>query len=272
MSTSPGDLLRKYGLSAQKRWGQNFLHSQPVLQEITAAVGRPTRVVEIGAGLGALTTWLLELGVLVEAIERDRDLCHVLRTEFDEHPRLTLHEADAVQFDYGVFGGQPTVVGNLPYHLTGPLLFALLRHHDVTGPWIVMVQREVADRIRAQPGSRRYGGISVGLQRLRDVRLVRTVPRGAFVPAPRVDSAVIRLDPRPEPRGAVEDSAAFLDLVRRCFQQRRKKLLNALSPLQGREAARTWCETAGVNPGLRPEALSPEEFAALQRARELSGA
>ena len=268
MIAQPGELLRKYGLAARKQWGQNFLHSVHVLDGIVGAVGRPERIVEIGAGLGTLTARLLQTGAVVDAIERDRDLCEVLRAELGDHAGFRLHEADAVRFNYSVFPDNPCIVGNLPYHLTGPLLFALLEHHAATGPWIVMVQREVADRIRSPPGSRRYGGVSVGLQRVRDVSLVCEAPRGAFVPAPRVDSSVIRFDPRPVPRGEVGSEAGFLELVRRAFQQRRKTLLNALAPLAGRDAARRWCAAAGVDPGLRPEALAPEAFAALQRARE----
>jgi len=274
MIESPGQLLRKYELHARHSWGQNFLIAQSVHEAIVRASGAHAgmRVVEIGAGLGTLTDRLLATEAEVWAIERDRDLCAVLRAELGERPNFLLHEADAVRFDYAAAAeGQatpPAIVGNLPYQLTGPLLFVLLEHYAVTGPWVVMVQKEVADRLCSPPGSREYGGVTAVMSRVRAVSRVCAAPRGCFLPAPRVDSAVIRLEPRAQPRGEVADAAGFQQLVRAAFQQRRKVLSNALTSLAGREAALRWCEVAGVDPGVRPERLGPEEFAALQRARE----
>lgn len=274
MIDSPREVMRRHGLSARKSWGQNFLHAMEVHRAIAVASGAApgVRVVEIGAGLGTLTAHLLAAGAEVWAIERDRDLCEVLRKEFAGASGLTLHEADAVKFDYASAADEehprPPIVGNLPYHLTGPLLFALLRCDAVTGPWVVMVQKEVADRLCAPVGTKAYGGITIGLSRVRAIRKVVSVPPGAFMPPPRVDSAVIRLDPRPEPRGTVGDPDGFLHLVRTAFQMRRKTLHNALSPLGSKSAVAQWCEQAGVDPKLRPERLTPEDFAALQRARE----
>ncbi|MCA9707269.1 MAG: ribosomal RNA small subunit methyltransferase A [Myxococcales bacterium] len=275
MIESPSQVLRRHGLSARKTWGQHFLRDHAVHGAIVgAAAPRPEdRVVEIGAGLGTLTAHLLGTGAEVWAIERDRDLCEVLRAELGEQPRFRLHEADAVRFDYASAASdlgerRPIIVGNLPYHLTGPLMFRLLEAHAVTGPWVVMIQREVADRLRAAPGSRTYGGITAALSRVRDISGVMHVPPGAFLPPPRVDSAVIRLDPRPSPRGEVSDERGYLALVRVAFQRRRKTLLNALSALAPKEQVRAWCAAAEVDPRLRPECLGPEQFAALQRARE----
>jgi 16S rRNA (adenine1518-N6/adenine1519-N6)-dimethyltransferase len=275
---SPGELLRRHGLAPRKSWGQNFLHAREVLAEITiAADAQPGQtVVEIGAGLGTLTAHLLATGARVEAIERDRDLCAVLRAELGTDPNFVLHEADAVRFDYRalaqarVAAGEraPAIVGNLPYQLTGALLFALLDEHEHTGPWIVMIQREVADRLCSPPGTKRYGGVTAGLSRVRRIERVCSVSRGCFLPPPRVDSAVIRLDPLPEPRGVVEDPAAYLALIRACFQRRRKTLANALLGIATREQALRWIATAQLDPQIRPERLGPEEFAALARARE----
>jgi len=131
-----------------------------------------------------------------------------------------------------------------------------------------MVQKEVADRLCSPPGSREYGGVTAVMSRVRAVSRVCAVSRGCFLPPPRVDSAVIRLDPRAEPRGVVRDAIGFQQLVRSAFQQRRKVLSNALTSIAGREAALRWCVTAGVDPQIRPERLGPEEFTALQRARE----
>lgn len=275
MIESPASLLRRYGMSARKSWGQNFLHAMEVHRAIAlAAVDRPgRRVVEIGAGLGTLTAHLLAAGGDVWAIERDRDLCNVLRQEFADTANFRLLEADAVKFDYtqAIEPGfdAPAIVGNLPYHLTAPLLYTLLNVHAVTGPWVVMVQKEVADRMCAPPGNKTYGSMTVGLSRLRAITKVMSVPPGSFIPPPRVDSAVVRLDPRPEPLGRVSDDAAFLNLVQTCFQRRRKTLANALTALGPRDEVLGWCRVANVDPSLRPERLSVSEFAALQRAREL---
>ena len=273
MIDSPGVVLRRHGLWARKSWGQHFLHDPNVLGAIVDAIdpSRGNRIVEIGAGLGTLTGRLLEAGAEVWAVERDRDMCEVLREELAAFERFTLHEADAVKFDYGAAArdGTPAdVVGNLPYQLTGPLMFKLLSHNLETGRWVVMVQREVARRMCAEPGGKIYGSLTVSLARVRAIRPVVDAPPGAFLPPPKVDSAVVQLDARDSPRGEVGDPEGFQQLVRTAFQQRRKTLLNALSPLAGKERARAWLETAGVDPRLRPERLSPEEFAALQRARE----
>lgn len=274
MIESPGAVLRRYGMSARKSWGQNFLHAMDVHRAITtAAIDVPgRRVVEIGAGLGTLTAHLLAAGADVWAIERDRDLCEVLRRELRDAPRFRLWEADAVKFDYRTASEpgfeQPTIVGNLPYHLTAPLLYALLHVHADTGPWVVMVQKEVADRMCATPGTKTYGSMTVGLGRLRQISKVMSVPKGAFIPPPKVESAVVRLDPRPEPVGHVEDDRGFLNLVQTTFQRRRKTLANALSALAPRETVLRWCDAAGIDASLRPERLTVGEFAALQRERE----
>lgn len=271
---SPSAVLRRHGLWARKSWGQNFLHAPDVHEAIAEAAGAApgVRIVEIGAGVGSLTARLLASGAEVWAIERDRDLCAVLRAEFPDQPRLVLHEADAVRFDYASAADaahpRPVIVGNLPYQITGPLLFALLDQHQVTGDWVVMVQKEVAQRIVAPPGNRTYGGLSVVLGRVRELEWITLVHPGAFTPAPRVDSAVIRLRPRAAPRGEVGDENAFRVLVRTAFQQRRKTLHNALSALDGKDAAARWCAHCGIDPRVRPETLTPEQFAALARARE----
>lgn len=274
---SPAAVLKRHGLWARKSWGQNFLHAPAVHEAIVDASGAdPTRrVVEIGAGVGSLTARLLATGAEVWAIERDRDLCAVLRTELADAPRFKLFEADAVRFDYASAVDEanpyPAIVGNLPYHLTGPLLFALLEHHHITGDWVVMVQKEVAQRIVAPPGNRTYGGLSVVLGRVRALEWVTHVSRGSFTPPPSIDSAVIRLRRREQPRGEVGDEEGFRVLVRTAFQQRRKTLANALSPLADRDRVTQWCTAVGIDPRARPETLSSEQFAALARERERDG-
>jgi 16S rRNA (adenine1518-N6/adenine1519-N6)-dimethyltransferase len=225
--------------------------------------------VEIGAGLGTLTARLLATGAHVWAIERDRDMCHVLRHELGEHERFCLREEDAVRFDWSDAARDrpPIVVGNLPYHLTGPLLFSLLPHADITAAWVLMVQREVGQRLAAAPGTKAYGSVTAVIGRVREVEVVRRVPAGCFLPAPRVESVVVRLRPRPKALGEVADAAAFAAFVRVLFQRRRKTLLNALCAVADRESARAWIARCGLDPQIRPERLGPAEFAALDRAR-----
>ncbi len=274
MIESPVAVMRRHGLSARKSWGQHFLHAMHVHAAIARSVDahEGQRVVEIGAGLGTLTAHLLQAGSDVWAIERDRDLCEVLRQEFADEDRFRLHETDAVKFDYGTAGegasGLPNIAGNLPYHLTGPLLFRLLEAQNTTGRWAILIQREVALRLCAGPGNKTYGGITVGLSRVRRISMVLQVPPGAFAPPPRVDSSVVLLEPLEQPRGEVPDEARFLALVRTAFQQRRKTIGNALRPLGSRDEVEAWCQTAGVDPKLRPERIEVEGFAALARARD----
>ena len=273
MIESPVTVLRRHGLEARKSWGQHFLHAMHVHASIARTVGarEGQRVVEIGCGLGTLTAHLLEAGADVWGIERDRDLCEVLRKEFGERPNFTLHETDAVKFDYASAAApnvRPHIAGNLPYHLTGPLLFRMLEAQAVTGAWVILIQKEVAQRLCASPGTKAYGGITVGLSRVRDISMVMHVPPGAFAPPPKVDSAVVLLAPRTSPRGEVPDEARFLTLVRTAFQMRRKTLSNALRPLGTREQVEGWCEAAGVDPKLRPERITAEGFAAIARARD----
>lgn len=273
---SPIQLLKRHQLRPEASWGQHFLKSEAVIQAILTACRSKSgqRIVEIGAGLGALTQGLLATQAEVWAIERDRNMCHVLRQEFASFSNFVLYEANAVDFDYSKAAidaeHPPIIVGNLPYHLTAPLLFTLVKHHRTTSSWVVMIQKEVAQRLCAAPGSRSYGGITVILSRLRKISKVCDVSPACFVPPPAVDSMVIRLDPLSQPRGEVVNEAEFHQLVRTSFQKRRKMLINSLSDLAPREVVYAWCQTAQVDPQTRPEQLAPEQFAALQRAREQS--
>jgi 16S rRNA (adenine1518-N6/adenine1519-N6)-dimethyltransferase len=227
-------------------------------------------VVELGAGLGHLTAALLARGAEVVAVERDRDMATVLRGELGERVRVL--EADAARIDYGVLApeGKVAVVGNLPYHLTSPILFSLLDQRERHSRAVVLVQREVAERLAAAPGSEDWGLLSVLLQQHADVTLERLVLRGAFLPPPRVDSAVVRIAFRP-PRAPVTDEALFRRLVKAGFGQRRKVLSNALAaghiaPADRMAAA---LREAGIDARRRGETLTIAEWGALERA--LSG-
>ncbi len=289
---SPRALLEKYGLRAKKSWGQNFLGDDGILSDIARlAAPRPgDLVVELGAGLGHLTARLAARGARVVAVERDRDMAEVLRGELGG--TISLLEADAARLEYGElakrFGGftstttstststdaspKVSVVGNLPYHLTSPILFSLLDQVDAVSRAVFLLQREVAERLAAEPGTKDWGILSVLLQREADVSVERIVPPGAFLPPPKVDSAVLCAIFRP-PADAVADPARFRRLVKAGFAQRRKTLGNALraggiapADVLGAALAR-----AGIDPGRRGETLTVSEWAALDRAISAGG-
>jgi 16S rRNA (adenine1518-N6/adenine1519-N6)-dimethyltransferase len=234
-------------------------------------------VVELGAGLGHLTVRLLLRGARVVAVERDRDMARVLRAELGE--RVTVLEADAARLDWEALakehgapdapGGPPRlfVAGNLPYHLSSPILFSLLDAAPRVRRAVLLLQREVAERLAARPGTRNHGLLSVLLQRQAEVAVARRVPPGAFWPPPKVESAVLCVAFRP-PREPVLDEARFRALVKAGFGQRRKTLRNALEAGRVAEpvALAEAFVLAGIDPGRRGETLSVAEWAALERA------
>jgi 16S rRNA (adenine1518-N6/adenine1519-N6)-dimethyltransferase len=279
---SPRALLEKYGLRAKKSWGQNFLGDEGILDDIArlAAPREGDPVVELGAGLGHLTARLLARGARVVAVERDRDMAAVLRGELGE--RIVLLEADAARLEYGevalrAAAATPTppapapakiaVVGNLPYHLTSPILFSLLDQVEHVSRAVFLVQREVAERLAATPATPEWGILSVLLQREAEVSIERIVPPGAFLPPPKVDSAVVCALFRP-PREEVRDPARFRRLVKAGFAQRRKTLRNALEAARIADPATmdAALAAAGVDPRRRGETLTVAEWAALDRA------
>jgi 16S rRNA (adenine1518-N6/adenine1519-N6)-dimethyltransferase len=272
---TPRALLEKYGLRAKKSWGQNFLGDDAILSDIARlAAPRPgDLVVELGAGLGHLTARLVARGARVVAVERDRDMAAVLRGELGS--AVELLEADAARLDYGEIAArfstptatQVAVVGNLPYHLTSPILFTLLDQVERVSRAVFLVQREVAERLAAEPGGKEWGILSVLLQREADVSIERIVPPGAFLPPPKVESAVVCVLFRP-PLHPVKDAGRFRRLVKAGFAQRRKTLGNALrsARLVPPDALSAALARAGIDPGRRGETLSGAEWAALDRA------
>lgn len=263
------ELLRQHGRQAKKSWGQNFLHDPRVVARIVeAAAIQPTDVVvEIGAGLGALTGALAARAARVLAIERDRELASLLRQAFAGAASVAIVEANALTFDFAAVGSAErlVVVGNLPYNIASPLLFRLLEARAHLRSATVMLQRELAQRLVAGPGSRRYGVPSVLLQQHADLQTCLQVGRGAFVPAPRVDSTVIRLDFRTVPRAPADDAALRLT-VRTAFGMRRKTLLRALSAAFPEHAVAAALAECGIDPRARAETLTVAQFAALAQA------
>jgi 16S rRNA (adenine1518-N6/adenine1519-N6)-dimethyltransferase len=247
--------LRSSSHRPRKRFGQHFLHDRQVLARIVEAIApQPDDLlVEIGPGEGALTRTLLERARRLEAIEIDRDLAARLRSEFPLE-QLTVHCADALTFDFAALPPGLRLVGNLPYNVSTPLLFRLAAYAERVRDMHFMLQREVVERMVAPHSTPDYGRLSVALQtRFRMEKLFR-VPPGAFRPAPRVESAVVRLVPlAPEDRPQM-DWRVFGTIVAGAFSARRKKLSNAL-PLDAEDF-----RALGIDPGLRPENLSPRDY------------
>lgn len=271
---SARELLHRHGLSPRKALGQNFLVDPRMQDRIVAAAEiRDTDVVvEIGAGLGALTARLADVAKKVIAIDRDAHLVPVLRGELADRPNLEIILGDALEFDLGQAAreaGQPlVVVGNLPYVVTSPVLFATIdaaAGGQVVDRAIFMVQKEFAQRMLAPPGSRTYGRLSVMVQQAASAEILFHVGAGAFLPPPAVTSTVIRLRPRAQPLAPMRDAALFERVVREAFGARRKMLRRALEPGFGARAAAA-LETAGIAGTRRAEELAVADFARLANA------
>ncbi len=272
MADHPSHILRRHGLRAKHSWGQNFLGDDGALDRIASALelepGEP--VVEIGPGLGHLTRFVLDHGGQVTAIERDRDMAAVLRKELP-HERLKVVEANAADAKFAEVAGagRVAVIGNIPYHLTSPILFSVLEQRETISRVVLTIQKEVAVRLGAEPGGRDYGLLPAVLGVWFDVRTLFDLPAHLFHPPPKVDSAVVRLWAREKPLAEVKNDAHFLKVVKAAFAQRRKTLLNSLKSdrtLGPTEALVRALEEAGIDGGRRAETLAPGEFAALHRA------
>ena len=245
---------------ARKRFGQNFLVDRHYIDRIVAAIDPEPgdNVVEIGPGLGALTVPLLERLGHLTVIEIDRDLAAKLVEQYPP-ARLTLHDVDALTFDFATLGPQLRVIGNLPYNISTPILFHLAQFEATLKDLTVMLQKEVVQRMAAAPATPEYGRLSVMLQARFRIERLFTVPPGAFRPAPKVESAVARLTPLRAVRPRIVDETLFAAVVAAAFGQRRKTLRNALKKL----ASEDELERAGVAPGVRGETLAVADFVRL---------
>lgn len=249
----------------RKSWGQNFLIDYNIQRKIldTAEIGPGERVVEIGPGRGILTKGLLERGVEVLAIEIDPLLVATLRQEIPS-PHLHLLQEDALQYPYHQIPSSYKVVANLPYYLSTPLLFRLLEERQRISRMVLMLQKEVAERLVAPVGEKNYSVLSVMAQLYADIRIAFHVSRGCFRPRPDVDSSVISLTPLPHPRVSIRDEALFGRIVRGAFGHRRKRLANALSDAGfPRDQVDAALQKIGLDPARRGETLSIAEFALL---------
>ena len=245
----------------RKRFGQNFLHDNNVIQRIVSNINPKAgdRVVEIGPGEGALTELVLDKIGSMDVVELDRDLIPLLKIKFVSYDGLSIHQADALKFDFCSLQKDEQklrVIGNLPYNISTPLLFHLFEHNHCIKDMHFMLQKEVVDRIVANPGDSAYGRLGVMLQYYCKAEYVFTVKPGAFRPPPKVDSAIVRLIPHDKPPVDIKDFDAFSKLVNHAFTQRRKTLRNILKGQLDAEQI----EALGIDPTIRPERLSLEDF------------
>ena len=251
----------------RKRFGQHFLHDNFVAARIVRAIGAKPgeRIVEIGPGLGALTAGLLECCESLDVIELDRDLAARLKAEYQGDQRLRVHTGDALRFDFRQLvspGEQLRVVGNLPYNVSTPLLFHLLDQAPIIADMHFLLQREVVNRLIAPPGGGDYGRLTVMVRLACESEKLFDVGAGAFRPAPRVTSAMVRLRVRHKPEAQPADLPTFQRLVSHLFSRRRKTLRNSLRG----QLSEAELEGLGIDPNARPETLDVSAFAVLANA------
>ncbi len=253
---------------ARKRFGQNFLHDPGVIQRIVNHIHPhpDERLVEIGPGQGALTRPLLSVCGRLDVVELDRDLIAPLQQQLANLGELHVHQADALRFDFCALqpeqGSRLRVVGNLPYNISTPLLFHLMQQTACIEDMHFMLQKEVVQRIVAAPGNKNYGRLTVMLNYYCESEMLFSVGPGAFFPAPKVDSAIIRLHPHRQPPVAVGDPTLLSRLVAQAFSQRRKTLRNNLREWLSAKAI----ADLDIDPGIRAERLSLAQFARLTNA------
>lgn len=272
MELSTKDIVKKYGFKFTKSLGQNFLIDDNVLLDIVqgAEVNKEDFVIEIGPGVGTLTRELLKKAKRVCSIELDEELIPILGEELKEFDNFQLIHKDALKIDFKeLIGNEKSVkvVANLPYYVTTPIIVKLLSEDYNFKSLTIMIQKEVGERIAAEPSTKEYGALSILVQYYCDVEIVRKVSPSSFVPQPKVDSIVVKLNKLNKPSVEVEDEKLFFRLSRDAFNMRRKTLWNATKPLGvSGELMEKAFENAGIDSKRRGETLSLQEFAALSNA------
>ena len=263
------ELVKKYNFKFSKSLGQNFLVDDSVPKDIVlgAEVDENDLVIEIGPGVGTLTAQLLNKAKKVVAIELDNDLIPILTQEIGDNPKFTLIHNDALKVNFNeVIGEEKSVklVANLPYYVTTPIIVKLLKEGYNFKSLTIMIQKEVAERINAEPGNKDYGALSLLVQYYCNTKIIRKVPPQCFIPRPKVDSIVIRLDRLNEPKVKVENEKLFFDIIRNSFNMRRKTLWNGVKNIGlSKENLELAFKEANIDPKRRGETLSIEEFGVL---------
>lgn len=269
------EVIKKYEFCFQKKFGQNFLIDGHVLDKIIAGAGvtKDDMVLEIGPGIGTMTQYLAEAAGKVVAVEIDRNLLPILQETLADYDNVKVIHADVLSLDLEKLvqeenGGRPIkVVANLPYYITTPIIMALFEQHVPLANVTVMVQKEVAARMKSGPGSKDYGALSLAVQYYAEPYIVANVPCNCFMPRPNVDSAVIRLTRYEEPPVQVKDEKMLFKIIRASFNQRRKTLQNGLNNSSElnftKDQIAAAIAEAGFSPSVRGEALTLEQFAKL---------
>jgi len=278
-------VLERHGFTFKKSFGQNFLTDTNILQKIvdTAEIDDQVNVIEIGPGIGALTEFLAERAAEVMAFEIDHRLVPILADTLRDFDNVTVVNEDILKVDLAQHiqnFKKPDlpikVVANLPYYITTPILMHLIESGIPFSEFVVMMQKEVADRISARPNTKAYGSLSIAVQYYMTAKVAFIVPRTVFVPAPNVDSAILKMVRRPEPAVAVEDEKFFFKVSKASFTHRRKTLWNNLTGYFGKtdeikDKLTKALDQAGLSPSVRGEALGLEEFASLADALKGQG-
>ncbi len=272
-------VLQKYNISFQKKFGQNFLIDTHVLEKIVAAadITKDDLVIEIGPGIGTLTQYLCEAAGEVLAIEIDKNLIPILENDtLKDYDNVTVINSDVLKLDLGRLIKEHApkrfakIVANLPYYITTPIVMQVLESGAPVESLTVMVQKEVAQRLQAKPGTADYGAITLAVQYYTEPGIAANVPMNCFMPRPNVDSAVIKLTRHKEPPVDVKDEKLMFSLIRASFNKRRKTLLNGISTGEGldftKEQILEAFEKCGLDPAVRGEKLGLSEFAALANA------
>ncbi|NFQ37237.1 16S rRNA (adenine(1518)-N(6)/adenine(1519)-N(6))-dimethyltransferase RsmA [Clostridium botulinum] len=269
MDIKTKELVKKYNFRFSKSLGQNFLLDESVLNDIVcgAEVNENDFIIEIGPGVGTLTAKLLQKAKRVTCIELDNDLIPILQQELGEYDKFELIHNDALKVDFNeIMKNEEHVklVANLPYYVTTPIIVKLLKENHKFESLTIMIQKEVAERINAEPNCKEYGALSILVQYYCNTKIVRKVSPESFMPRPKVDSIVIRLDRLSNPRVKVQDEKLLFDIVRAGFNMRRKTLWNATKVVGlSKEDLQKAFDSCNIDPKRRADTLSIEEFAVL---------
>ena len=278
-------ILERHGFTFKKSFGQNFLTDTNILQKIvdTAEIDKKVNVIEIGPGIGALTEFLAESAAEVMAFEIDDRLVPILADTLRDFDNVTVVNQDILKVDLAQYIAEfknpdlpVKVVANLPYYITTPILMHLIESGILFSEFVVMMQKEVADRISAQPNTKSYGSLSIAVQYYMTAKVAFIVPRTVFVPAPNVDSAILKMVRRDQPAVEVQDEKFFFKVSKASFVHRRKTLWNNLTSYFGKSEETKGkltaaLERAEISPSVRGEALSLKEFARLADALKSEG-
>lgn len=267
------DLVKKHGFKFTKSLGQNFLIDDNIVDKIVAGagIGPGDKIIEVGPGIGTLTREMASRAQNLMAVEIDKNLIPILEDTLGDYDNVKIVNEDIIKadirglIDENLGGGPVKLVANLPYYITTPIIMRFLEENINVTDIVVMVQKEVAERMNAQPGGKDFGALSVAVQYYCDTEIVAKVPRHLFVPQPNVESIVIALRVRPERKYKVDDEDLYFKVVKAAFGQRRKTLLNSISSMGNlaKDQVKEALEEAGIDPKRRGETLSLDEFAIL---------